>query len=107
MESMREQMEALRALPVDMMWATLSLGMNLSEEKLKTLRLIMGDVWKKRQEYLELAQKHGTWKEYGEELKDMRKSLDDQVKAILDQDQHKEFKDLMKKQERVRPERGF
>jgi hypothetical protein len=101
MEKMRDQMEALRAFPVGEMWSALSLGMDLPEDKLKALRVIMTDTWKKRQEWLAHAAEHGSWKEVKEELQDLKKRVDKQVKAILDKDQQKALKNLLKQSERI------
>ena len=101
MEKMRDQMEALRAFPVSEMWSALSLGMDVPQEKRNALRVIMMEAWKKRHEWLLHAQEHGTWKEVKDELKDLRKTVDGQVKAILDKDQQKELKELLKQSERI------
>lgn len=101
MEKMRDQMEALRAFPVGEMWSALSLGMNLPEDKLKALRVIMTDSWKKRQEWLALAAEHGSWNEVKEELQDLRKSVHKQVQAMLDKDQQKALNNLLKQSERI------
>ena len=101
MEKMRDQMEALRAFPVSEMWSALSLGMDLPEDTQKMLRVIMMEAWKKRHEWLLHAQEHGTWKEVKDELKDLRKTVDGQVKAMLNKDQQKELKALLKQSERI------
>ena len=101
MERMRDQMEALRAFPVSEMWSALSLGMDLPEDTQKMLRVIMMEAWKKRHEWLLHAQEHGTWKEVKDELKDLRKTVDGQVKAMLNKDQQKELKALLKQSERI------
>lgn len=101
MEKMRDQMDALRAFPVGEMWSALSLGMDLPEDKLKGLRLVMRDAWKKRQEWLAHAAKHGSWKEVKEELQDLQKTVDKQVRAMLNKDQQKTLKNLLKQNERI------
>jgi len=101
MEKMRDQMEALRAFPVDEMWAALSLGMDVPDDKLKAIRVIMTDAWKKRQEWLAHAQEHGSWKEVKEELDDLKKTVGGQLKSILDKDQQKALQTLLKQSERA------
>ena len=100
MDRMRDQMETIRAFPVDAMWVALSLGMDLSDDQLKILRVMMIDAWKKRQNYLELARKHGSWKDVKEEFDDLKKDLDKQVEAVLTKDQRKELKNSLKQQSR-------
>lgn len=101
MEKMRDQMEALRAFPVAEMWSALSLGMDVPDDTRKMLRVVMMDAWKKRHEWLLHAQEHGTWKEVEDELKDLRKTVEGQVKAMLNKDQQKELKELLKQSERM------
>jgi endonuclease III-like uncharacterized protein len=47
------------------------------------------------------AAEHGSWKEVKEELQDLKKRVDKQVKAILDKDQQKALKNLLKQSERI------
>ena len=99
MEKMWTRMEALRAFPVGDLWAVLSLSMDLPQDKLNGLRMVFGDAWKKHQECLLLAQEHGSWKEVKEELRDLKKTVDGQVEAMLDKDQQKVLRDQLKKNE--------
>ncbi len=101
MEKVRDQMAALRAFPVDEVWAALSLGMDVPDDKLKVIRVIMTDAWKKRQEWLVLAQEHGSWKDVKEELEDLKKAVDGQLKSVLDKNQQKALQTLLKQNERA------
>lgn len=104
-EEMRARMEALSALNIEAMWAVLSFGVGLTPEQLDPLRGPFAAAWSKRASMLELAEKadRPDWEAYRDEFKDVRKDLDQKVKAILNEEQWKAFSKQMKAYENAIP----
>ncbi len=102
---MRGKMEAMGALNVEAMWAVLSFGVGLAPEKLDTLKGPFAAAWTKRGSILEDAEKGGRtdWGAVKDEFREIRKDLDQKVKALMDGDQEKTYSRAMKAYENAAP----
>lgn len=103
LEEMRIRMEASNALNVDAMWAILSFGLGLAPEQLDPVRGPFAAAWNKRALVLANADKvaRPDWGAIRDEFKDMKKDLDQRLKAILNEDQRKAFSKEVKAYEKV------
>lgn len=104
-EEMRAKMEALNACNVEAMWAVLCFGVGLTPEQLDPLRGPFAEAWNKRTSILEMAEKADKpdWGAYRDELKEMKKDLDQKTKALLNEEQQKAFSKQMKAYENALP----
>ena len=107
MKKMIARLDAIRVLPVEAMWTALSLGMTLGEDQLVTLKPVMVDAWKQRQQLLAEAQPKDTWEEAKQKLNDLKDKVDVQVEAALTKDQQKEYKKLLQQQDNMNNLRRF
>lgn len=100
---MRGKVEAMSALNIDAMWAVLSFGMGLALEQLDPLRGPFAAAWNKRALVLADVDKvdRPDWGAIKDEFKDMKKDLDQRLKAILNEEQRKAFSKQMKAYEKV------
>ena len=96
MEKMRAQMEAVRVFQVDALWSALSFGLDLPEAQMLVLKPIMANVWSKRNMLMNIGKERGSWEEVRDELKDLKKDVDQKLKDILSKDQQKALKKLLK-----------
>jgi len=100
-EEMRARMEALNACNIEAMWAILSFGLGLAPEQLDPLRGPFAEAWSKRASILALAEQADKpdWAAYRDELRDLKKDLDQKLKALLNDEQQKAFSKQMKAHE--------
>jgi hypothetical protein len=85
--------------------------MTLNDGQMAQVKTILKSTWDLKQSYISDAlERDADWKLMAEEMRDIEKRLDEQLKEVLTKDQEKELKDLKKKQKKlmgsVRMERG-
>jgi hypothetical protein len=97
-------MEALSAFNVEAMWAVLCFGLRLAPEQLDSLRGAFGESWNRRASVLAMAEKadNPDWGAYRDELRDMKKELEQKIKAVLNEEHQKEYSKEMKAYENPR-----
>ena len=100
MMEMRTKMEAMRACPVDVMWAVLSFDLEMTEDQRTKVSMTMQDAWEMRRDVFALSEEHDAWEEGRKRLRDLRKKTDARVKAALTKDQWKTYEKALKKIEK-------
>ena len=95
-QKMRVQAMAIRAFPVERIWAGLSFGIDMPDSQLTIIRPIIQDAWSKRKGVLEVAKEDKTWKQAKEVLEGLNKEIGNKLEVLLTKDQRKKLKKLMK-----------
>ncbi len=95
-QEMRNQMEAIRAFPVDAVWAGLSFGIDLPDSQLVAIKPIIADAWSKRNGVLTVAKKQNSWDRAREVLEDLKEDVDEKLEVLLTKDQRKKLKKMVK-----------
>ena len=97
MQEMRTKMEALRACPIDGMWATLSFEIEMTEEQRVEVAATMKEAWINRRDVLSISEEHDAWDEGRRRMRDLKKKTDARVKVALEKDQWKAYEKAFKK----------
>lgn len=101
MMAMRTKMEALRACPVDAMWAVLSFEVELTDKQRAGAASTMKDAWKMRRDVFAFSEKHDAWDEGRKRMRDLRKKTDARLRAALDEEQWKVYEGALKNAEKA------
>lgn len=102
MEQMRWKAEALRTPDVAWLWTALSFDMTLSDEQTTQVKAILKSTWDTKTSYLSDAfERDADWKLMAEEMRDIEKRMDAQIKEVLNKAQEEQLKDLRKKQKKM------
>jgi hypothetical protein len=97
MEQMRAKAETMVTPDVQWLWAVLSFDIELTDDQRPQIKAILKSTWVQKQTYIADAEKRdANWELMAEEMRDMEKRLDEQIKNILSDDQEKQLKDLKK-----------
>ena len=91
---MRTQAQAIRAFPVERLWAGLSFGIDLTEGQLAEIKPVMAEAWAKRNGVLNVAKKAGSWERAREVLEALKQDVDEKLAILLTKEQHKRLKGL-------------
>lgn len=97
MQVMRAKMEALRACPVDVMWAILSFEIEMTEEQRVQVAAAMKEAWIQRRDVFSISEEHDAWDEGRKRMRDLKKKTDARVKVALGNDQWKVYEKAFKK----------
>lgn len=91
---MRTQVQAIRAFPVERLWAELSFGIDLTEGQLAEIKPVVAEAWAKRNGVLKAAKKAGSWERAREVLETLKQDVDEKLAVLLTKDQQKRLKVL-------------
>ena len=91
---MRTQAQAIRAFPVERLWAELSFGIDLTESQLAEIKPVMAEAWAKRNGVLDAAKEAGAWERAREVLEALRQRVDEKLAVLLTKEQQKRLKGL-------------
>ncbi len=100
-EEMRYKMEALRAFPVEAIWAGLSFGIDLPDSQLIIIKPVIAEAWAKRSSVLTSADDADDWEEAKDTLKRLKKDVDKVLEVLITKDQRKKLKKLLKQQTKI------
>lgn len=101
MEQMRARAEAMQTPDVEWLWATMSFDMELTDEQLSQVKAVLKSAWTQKRTYLADAEKRDAdWKAMVEEMREIEKLVDTQIRNTLTDDQQKQLKDLKKNREK-------
>ncbi len=96
-QKMRTQAEAVRAFPVEMLWAGLSFGLDLPDSQLVHIKPVIADAWAKRNGVLKIAKKDDSWERAREVLEELKEDVDEKLEVLLTKEQQKMLKNSMKR----------
>jgi len=102
----RDQMEAMRQFPIDALWSAISFGLDLEDTTLASIRPILANAWKQRNEIFKIAKEDDTWKAAKERMEDLREQVEKQLEGLLTKDQMKVLKKLQKEMRKNTPSPG-
>ena len=96
-QKMRTQAEAIRAFPVEVLWAGLSFGLDLPDSQLVHIKPVIADAWAKRNGVLRVAKQDDSWERARDVLEELKEDVDGKLEVLLSKEQRKKLKDSMKR----------
>jgi hypothetical protein len=94
-------MEALRAFPVEAIWAGLSFGIDLPDSQLIIMKPVIAEAWTKKTSVLSSADDADDWEEAKDTLQRLKKDVDKKLEVLLTKDQRKRLKKLLKQHDKL------